>query len=113
MLAPGLEAATAIESARTWMRHDARPDSCIAATRCIADAGELLIPAVARHVDRKRSRRVASWVPERRPRRRTRSANDDPADTLDRAGLTLAGANVRPDGIVSARELAGWDWWGT
>ena len=41
------------------------------------------------------------------------SPNDDPADALDRAGLALAGANVRPDGIVSACELAGWDWWGT
>ena len=41
------------------------------------------------------------------------SPNDDPTEALDQAGLALAGANVRPDGIVSARELAGWDWWGT
>ncbi|HWO23498.1 MAG TPA: CHAT domain-containing tetratricopeptide repeat protein [Kofleriaceae bacterium] len=41
------------------------------------------------------------------------SANDDPTEALDQAGLALAGANVRPDGIVSARELAGMDWWGT
>ncbi|HWO18644.1 MAG TPA: CHAT domain-containing tetratricopeptide repeat protein [Kofleriaceae bacterium] len=41
------------------------------------------------------------------------SANDDPTEALDHAGLALAGANVRPDGIVSARELAGMDWWGT
>ena len=34
-------------------------------------------------------------------------------DALDHAGLALAGANVSPDGIVSARELAGRDWWGT
>jgi CHAT domain-containing protein len=39
--------------------------------------------------------------------------SEDPAEALDRAGLALAGANIRPDGIVSARELAGWDWWGT
>jgi CHAT domain-containing protein/Tfp pilus assembly protein PilF len=37
----------------------------------------------------------------------------DPSAGLDRAGLAMAGANVRPDGIVSARELAGYDWWGT
>jgi CHAT domain-containing protein/tetratricopeptide (TPR) repeat protein len=39
--------------------------------------------------------------------------SEDPTDALDRAGLALAGANVRPDGIVSARELASYDWWGT
>jgi len=39
--------------------------------------------------------------------------NDDPTEALDQAGLALAGANVRPDGIVTARELAGMDWWGT
>jgi CHAT domain-containing protein/tetratricopeptide (TPR) repeat protein len=39
--------------------------------------------------------------------------NEDPTDALDRAGLALAGANSRPDGIASARELAGYDWWGT
>jgi CHAT domain-containing protein len=39
--------------------------------------------------------------------------SDDPTDALDRAGLALAGANVRPDGIVTARELASYDWWGT
>ena len=38
---------------------------------------------------------------------------EDPTDALDRAGLALAGANSRPDGIASARELAGYDWWGT
>ncbi len=41
------------------------------------------------------------------------SPNEDPTEALDRAGLALAGANVRPDGIASAREIAGWDWWGT
>ncbi len=41
------------------------------------------------------------------------SPNEDPTEALDRAGLALAGANLRPDGIVSARELAGWNWWGT
>jgi CHAT domain-containing protein/Tfp pilus assembly protein PilF len=39
--------------------------------------------------------------------------SEDPTDALDRAGLALAGANVNPDGIVSARELASYDWWGT
>lgn len=38
---------------------------------------------------------------------------DDPADGLDRAGLAMAGANRGPAGIVTARELAGFDWWGT
>jgi CHAT domain-containing protein/tetratricopeptide (TPR) repeat protein len=38
---------------------------------------------------------------------------EDPTDALDRAGLALAGANSRPDGIASAREIAGYDWWGT
>jgi CHAT domain-containing protein len=41
------------------------------------------------------------------------SSSGDPTDALDRAGLAMAGANVRPDGIVSARELASYDWWGT
>jgi len=40
--------------------------------------------------------------------------SEDLAEALDRAGLVLTGANVRPDeSIVSARELAGLDWWGT
>jgi CHAT domain-containing protein len=38
---------------------------------------------------------------------------DEPADGLDRAGLALAGANLGPGGIVTAREIAGFDWWGT
>jgi CHAT domain-containing protein len=38
---------------------------------------------------------------------------EDPSEALDRAGLALAGANLGPDGIVSARELATYDWWGT
>jgi CHAT domain-containing protein/Tfp pilus assembly protein PilF len=37
----------------------------------------------------------------------------DPTEALDRAGLAMAGANLSPDGIVSARELASYDWWGT
>jgi len=41
------------------------------------------------------------------------SRSDDLADGLDRAGLALAGANHGPDGIVTAREIAGFDWWGT
>ena len=39
--------------------------------------------------------------------------SEDPTDALDHAGLALAGANVGPEGIVSARELASRDWWGT
>jgi CHAT domain-containing protein len=38
---------------------------------------------------------------------------DESMKALDRAGLALAGANTHPDGIVTARELAGYDWWGT
>ncbi|HSS00857.1 MAG TPA: CHAT domain-containing tetratricopeptide repeat protein [Kofleriaceae bacterium] len=38
---------------------------------------------------------------------------DDPADGLDRAGLAMAGANEGPGGILTAREIAGFDWWGT
>jgi CHAT domain-containing protein/Tfp pilus assembly protein PilF len=41
------------------------------------------------------------------------SSSEDPTDALDHAGLALAGANVSPDGIISARELASRDWWGT
>jgi CHAT domain-containing protein len=37
----------------------------------------------------------------------------DPAGALDRAGLALARANVSPDGIVTAREITHYDWWGT
>jgi CHAT domain-containing protein/tetratricopeptide (TPR) repeat protein len=47
-------------------------------------------------------------VPLRPPPR-----TDDPADGLDRAGLAMAGANHGPAGIVTAREIAGFDWWGT
>ena len=39
--------------------------------------------------------------------------SDDPAEDLDRAGLAMAGANQGAGGIVTARELAGFDWWGT
>ena len=39
--------------------------------------------------------------------------SEDPADGLDRAGLAMAGANQGADGIVTAREIAGFDWWGT
>jgi CHAT domain-containing protein len=38
---------------------------------------------------------------------------DDLVDALDRSGLAMAGANLGPDGIVTAREIAGLDWWGT
>lgn len=37
----------------------------------------------------------------------------DVTAALDHAGLTLSGTNVHPDGIISARELASFDWWGT
>ena len=38
---------------------------------------------------------------------------DDPLDALDQAGLAMAGANQGADGIVTAREIASFDWWGT
>jgi CHAT domain-containing protein len=38
---------------------------------------------------------------------------DDPVDGLDRAGLAMAGANQGASGIVTAREIAGFEWWGT
>jgi CHAT domain-containing protein/tetratricopeptide (TPR) repeat protein len=34
-------------------------------------------------------------------------------DPLDRAALALAGANRESDGVVTAREIASYDWWGT
>jgi CHAT domain-containing protein len=37
----------------------------------------------------------------------------DPVEGLDRAGLAMAGANQGAGGIVTAREIAGFDWWGT
>jgi CHAT domain-containing protein/tetratricopeptide (TPR) repeat protein len=37
----------------------------------------------------------------------------DPSDALDRSGLAMAGANQSARGIVTAREIAGFDWWGT
>jgi CHAT domain-containing protein/Tfp pilus assembly protein PilF len=37
----------------------------------------------------------------------------DPVESLDRAGLAMAGANQGAQGIVTAREIAGFDWWGT
>jgi CHAT domain-containing protein/Tfp pilus assembly protein PilF len=39
--------------------------------------------------------------------------SEDPIDGLDRAGLAMAGANQSAAGIVTAREIAGFDWWGT
>jgi CHAT domain-containing protein len=39
--------------------------------------------------------------------------SSDPAEALDHSGLALAGANQGADGIVTAREIAGFDWWGT
>jgi CHAT domain-containing protein len=43
----------------------------------------------------------------------TPSPSSDPAEGLDRSGLAMAGANQGADGIVTAREIAGFDWWGT
>jgi len=40
-------------------------------------------------------------------------ATPDPAEGMDQSGLAMAGANRGPEGIVTARELAGFDWWGT
>jgi CHAT domain-containing protein len=37
----------------------------------------------------------------------------DPSDGLDQAGLAMADANRGPAGIVTAREIAGFDWTGT
>jgi hypothetical protein len=39
--------------------------------------------------------------------------SSDPAEGLDRSGLAMAGANQGAGGIVTAREIAGFDWWGT
>jgi len=39
--------------------------------------------------------------------------SDGLADGLDRIGLALVGANQGGDGIVTAREIAGFDGWGT
>jgi CHAT domain-containing protein/Tfp pilus assembly protein PilF len=41
------------------------------------------------------------------------SSSSDPAEGLDRSGLAMAGANQGAQGIVTAREIAGFDWWGT
>jgi CHAT domain-containing protein len=40
-------------------------------------------------------------------------SSSDPAEGLDRSGLAMAGANQGAQGIVTAREIAGFDWWGT
>ena len=40
-------------------------------------------------------------------------SSSDPAEGLDRSGLAMAGANQGSQGIVTAREIAGFDWWGT
>ena len=40
-------------------------------------------------------------------------SSSDPVEGLDRSGLAMAGANQGADGIVTAREIAGFDWWGT
>ena len=41
------------------------------------------------------------------------SSSIDAAEALDRSGLAMAGANQGAHGIVTAREIAGFDWWGT
>ena len=40
-------------------------------------------------------------------------SSSDLAEALDRSGLAMAGANQDAHGIVTAREIAGFDWWGT
>ncbi len=40
-------------------------------------------------------------------------SSSDPAEGLDWSGLAMAGANQGAGGIVTAREIAGFDWWGT
>jgi CHAT domain-containing protein len=39
--------------------------------------------------------------------------SEDPINPLDHVGLAPAAANAHPERIVSARELASYDWWGT
>jgi len=39
--------------------------------------------------------------------------SSDPTESLDWSGLAMAGANQGAGGIVTAREIAGFDWWGT
>jgi CHAT domain-containing protein len=41
------------------------------------------------------------------------AATHDVSDGLDRAGLAMADANRGPAGIITAREIAGFDWTGT
>ena len=41
------------------------------------------------------------------------ASSSDPVEGLDRSGLAMAGANQGAGGIVTAREIAGFDWWGT
>jgi CHAT domain-containing protein len=41
------------------------------------------------------------------------TSSSDPAEALDRSGLAMTGANQGAHGIVTAREIAGFDWWGT
>jgi len=40
-------------------------------------------------------------------------SSSDPTESLDWSGLAMAGANQGAGGIVTAREIAGFDWWGT
>jgi hypothetical protein len=40
-------------------------------------------------------------------------SSSDPTESLDWSGLAMAGANQGATGIVTAREIAGFDWWGT
>jgi CHAT domain-containing protein/Tfp pilus assembly protein PilF len=40
-------------------------------------------------------------------------SSSDPVEGLDRSGLAMAGANQGAGGIITAREIAGFDWWGT
>jgi CHAT domain-containing protein/lipopolysaccharide biosynthesis regulator YciM len=69
------------------------------------DRGAKPRPAVATRTREMLSDPSSPILPPPRP--------EDPADGLDRAGLAMAGANLGADGIVTAREIAGFDWWGT
>jgi CHAT domain-containing protein len=54
------------------------------------------------------------WLdPLRGPREALPPLTYDLSDALDQAGLAMADANRGPAGIVTAREIAGFDWTGT
>jgi hypothetical protein len=96
--------------ARDPGRSPAGPASPLSAAASVPDA--LLSPAHTGMLAQRHPLRGmfvdggdARWLPP--------LPSDDPVDGLDRAGLALAGANQGAGGIVTAREIAGFDWWGT